>query len=148
MTENVLITRQRAAQACVDAWFGRALDFSAGDHCGALAAFALDQLGRRAEVLKGARFTTEKGALKWMKRKGFASILEAVDACGLERRPGLAFALPADLVALPSMDGDPFGASLGVLVSDFPRRAVAWGAGEPHAGIMEPGQALAVWRAV
>ncbi len=146
MTENVLITRQRAAQACLDAWFGRALDFSCGDHCGGLAAFALEQMGREAGVLKGARFTTEKGALKWLRRKGFASVLEAVDACGLERRPGLASALPADLAALPGKDGDRFGAVLGVVLA--PGRMLAWGEGDAGCSVIEPRRALAVWRVV
>ncbi len=146
MTEPVLVRRQRAAEACVNAYFGQGLDFANSVHCGAMAAFVLDQLGREATVLRGARFTSDKGAVRWLKRKGFRTVMDAVDACGLERLPSYGFAMAADLLALEAPAGDAFGASLAVCLG--PGQALAWGEGDQGASIVEPLRVLASWRAI
>lgn len=109
-----MLKRAAAAQACMERFAGKAYE-PGRRHCGKLAAHAMHKMGRKAPLLTGSRHTTEAGALKYIRRTGFASLLEMMDACGLERIAPAA-ALPGDIIALPS--GDAFGCSLAVALGD------------------------------
>lgn len=65
-----------------------------------MAAHVLRGLGYKPRLSRGGRYSTVRGALKALKRTGFASIEAALDDLGLERRPW-SYALPGDIVALP-----------------------------------------------
>lgn len=109
-----MLKRAAAAQACVDRFSGKPYH-PATRHCGKLAAHALYKMGRSAKLLNASRHTTEAGAIKYLKRTGFASLADLMDAMGLERIAPAA-ALPGDIIGLPS--GDAFGCSLAVALGD------------------------------
>lgn len=115
MTE--MIRRAKAAQACVALFADRPVDWKARRHCGRLAAQSMMRMGRSAKLLNACRATTTRGVLAYLKRKRFASLVELMDATGLERIAP-AMARPGDIVALPSQPGDGFGCSLTVALSD------------------------------
>lgn len=106
------LLRGRAAQACVDRFAGRPYAEGQRD-CVHLAAHALHQLGIGTPLLKGAKYSTPKGALRALKRTGFASLIEAVDAMGFARIAP-ASAWPGDLIA---MESDHPAGALGVALS-------------------------------
>lgn len=96
------MSKARAAQACVDRFAGKAYAPGKRD-CAILAAHLLHHLGRSVPPMKGARYSTEAGAFKALRRRGFGCLVEAVDSLGLERIAP-ARAVAGDLVALPSED--------------------------------------------
>lgn len=113
---NPMIRRAAATQACMDRFAGKAYAPGVRD-CAKLAAHAMHKMGRRVSLLKGQRYTTEAGAVRVLRRTGFASLIEAVDALGLSRIAPAA-ALPADLVAIACDDGGAFGCSLTVALDN------------------------------
>lgn len=102
-----LILRVEAAQATVDRFSGKPLVYGQDD-CARMAAFCLRQLGVSAPLLKGGAYKTELGAARALKRAGYATLSDAVDALGLPRIAP-ASCLPGDLMALPSDDPDRIG---------------------------------------
>lgn len=136
---HTMLKRAAAAQACMDRFAGK-LYHPATRHCGKLISHDLNKMGRSAKLLNASRHTNEIGALRYIKRTGFASLVELVDAMGLERIPPAA-ALPADIIALPS--GDAFGCSLSVALGD----GMVLGLLEGHAfQPLIPQQFVAAWR--
>ncbi len=122
---------------------GRPMDWKARRHCGRLAAQAMMRMGRNAKLLNACRATTLRGVLAYLKRNKFASLVELMDATGLERIAP-AMARPGDIVALPSEPGDGFGCSLTVSVSGG--RVLA---ANPLTGVFEtmtPHVFVAAWR--
>jgi hypothetical protein len=111
MTE--MIQRACAAQACMTAFAGQPLVWKTRRHCGRLAAHSLMRMGRNAKLLNACRATSPRGALAYLKRNAFGSLVDLMDATGLERIAP-AMARPGDIVALPSEPGDGFGCSLAV----------------------------------
>jgi hypothetical protein len=108
-TEAVI--RGQVCQAVVEAFAGKPLDYKDHD-CVRLAAFAVKAMGHRVKPLKGLRWTSRNGAMKALRRSGFADLVEAVDAMGFDRQaPAKAF--PGDLIALEAGDGA-FGPTLAV----------------------------------
>lgn len=88
--------------------------FAWGKHdCVRLAAHALRGLGYKPRLSRAGRYSTALGAMKALKRTGFACIEDALDDLGLARLPWT-YALPGDVVALPS--GQEMRA-LGVVIS-------------------------------
>ena len=134
-----MLKRAAATQACMTRFAGKPYD-PATRHCGKLAAHALAKMGRSAKLLNASRHTTEAGALRYLKRTGFASLVDLMDAMGLERIAPAA-ALPADIIALPS--GDAFGCSLAVALGE----GLVLGLVEGHAfQPLIPHQFVAAWR--
>ena len=134
-----MLKRAAAAQACIDRFAGR--PYHPGSrHCGKLAAHALAKMGRSARLLNASHHTTEAGALKYLKRTGFASLAELMDAMGLERIAPAA-ALPADIIGLPSNDA--FGCSLSVCLGDGLVLGLVEGA---RFQTLIPHQFVAAWR--
>lgn len=91
-----MVVRGQAAQACIDRFAGRVLNWRSVD-CGRIAGHNLRQLGIGTPLLKGARYASEAGALKHLRALGFKGLGEAVDALGLMRIPPAA-ATTADLI--------------------------------------------------
>lgn len=137
---NTLIKRQRAAQACVDAYLHRPLKFGTHD-CLRLAAFDCRKLGIAVPDLKGERYRTEAGALKALKARGYADLIEAVDAQGFARiAPAMTW--PADIVALPPAEGTPWGASLMIAVGNGRLLGLSNGVFQ----VIQPAQFVCAWR--
>lgn len=100
---TVLHRRVEAAQAALDAYLNRELQWGEAD-CARLAAHTLRHLGVATPLAKFGRYTTAAGAMRALKRRGFADLAEVMDSLGRVRIPPAA-ALPADIVALPAEDG-------------------------------------------
>ncbi|XBQ15795.1 MAG: hypothetical protein ABL308_12660 [Oceanicaulis sp.] len=114
--------RQRAVSACLKKFDERALSFGKAD-CVRLAALALRKQGVAIPLLKGVQYRTRVGAMKALAASGFSDLCAAVDALGLARIAP-ASAWPGDLIAMPTPDGDPFGASLMVVHTAGARRVI------------------------
>jgi hypothetical protein len=80
-----------------------------------MAAHLLHQYGVAVPVMKGLKYSTEAGAARALKRTGFADLIDAVDALGLERIAPAA-ARTGDLIGMPC-DG-PWGCALTVAVGN------------------------------
>lgn len=113
---TTMLKRAAATQACMDRFAYKPVEPGVRD-CGKLAAHALHKMGRSAKLLNASRHKTWRGALAYLKQTGFASLVELIDAMGLERIAPAA-ALPGDLIALPSEEGDGFGCSLAVALDN------------------------------
>lgn len=111
---NPMLRRQAAVQACMDRFDGLTIEPGVRD-CGKLAAHALHKQGRSAKLLNGSRHKTWAGATKYLRQNDFATLMDLIDAMGLERIPPAA-ALPGDLIAMPSDDA--FGCSLAVALDN------------------------------
>lgn len=109
-----LIRRQRAVEACVSRFVSKPLDFKARD-CVRLVRHDLHQMGRGTWLLKGVTWGTEAGAYRAMKKLGFQTLAEGMDAAGLPRIAP-AMALPADVFALEAEGG--FGCALAVFAGN------------------------------
>lgn len=134
--------RAAAVQACVDTYAGRPLDFRGGD-CVRLARFALHKQRAGVTFLKGVRWSSAPSALRQMRKLGFENLVDAMDATGLARIAPAA-AWPGDIIALPVGEGDPFGASLTVRISNG--NVLGFGEGGSACGVMRPRDFLAAWR--
>lgn len=140
MSKHPMIARAQVAQKCVDRFSERPYTIGTRD-CVALAALALKSAGHRVAVLKGARYRSEVGAARLMRRLGYRSLLDAIDALGLERISP-ASALPGDILALPSGDRCPFGCALAVSLGN--NAALAFFDGRAQAG--RPSAFVTAWR--
>lgn len=134
------LKRDAAVRACMARFDGKPYH-PAKRHCGKLAALAMHRMGRAATLLNASRHTTEAGAIKYIRRTGFASLTDLMDATGLERIAPAA-ALPGDIIALQSRDA--FGCSLAVALGDgmvlgLLEGAAGFGPFVPHAFV-------AAWR--
>jgi hypothetical protein len=104
----------RAAQSCIDRFAGKTYEPGKRD-CAIMAAHLLHQYGVAVPVMKGLKYSTEAGAARALKRTGFADLIDAVDALGLERIAPAA-ARTGDLIGMPC-DG-PWGCALTVAVGN------------------------------
>ena len=135
--------RSKAAQACIDRFGGRPFDMTKRRDCARLAGHLLHHLDVAVPPLKGARYSTPAGALRAMRRLGFASLVEAVDSLGLERIAP-ARAVTGDLVALEAGEGDPFGCVLTVSVGNG--RVFGFIDGKGQA--LQPHKFITAWRTI
>lgn len=133
------MSKAKAAQACIDRFAGKQYEPGKRD-CAVLALHVLHHAGRGVPFLRGHRWTSEKGAIRVLRRLGFADLLEAVDAAGLSRIPPAA-ALAGDLVALPCDDG-PWGCALTVAVGNGRVLGFADGIGR----VVQPKAYVTAWR--
>lgn len=113
MTRTIGERRAAAVEACKVRFVGKSYDLSANRDCIKLAGHAAHKLGRRISLLKGLHYTTEAGALKAMRKLGFASLVDAADATGLVRIAP-AMARPGDWIALRTDDANAFGCAMTV----------------------------------
>lgn len=98
-----LKARQAALEATVARFDGRPFAYGQTD-CVRLAYFHLRRMGHRPQLGKAGRYASLIGAVRALKRTGFASLPEALDGIGLPRIPPAA-ALVGDILALPG-DGE------------------------------------------
>ena len=120
--ENALLARQRAVSACLKRFEGAPLIWGKTD-CVRLCALALRKQGHAVPLLKGVRYSSEQTALRRFKEQKIESLCDAVDALGLVKIAP-AMALPGDLLALPTPEGDAFKASLMVVHTPAARRVI------------------------
>lgn len=116
--------RAAAAQATFDAFHGQTFEWGVRD-CVRLAAHVLKGLGYKPRLTRGGYYTNELGALRAMKRTGFADLAAAIDDMQLPRIPPAA-AAPGDLIGFRHPDNGPFGVGLGVVVRDSTRVLGFW----------------------
>jgi hypothetical protein len=134
----VTVSPAQAAQACIDRFSGKAYEPGKRD-CAVLAAHLLHQYGIAVPVMKGLKYSTETGAVRALKRTGFADLIEAVDALGLERIAPAA-AKTGDLVGMPC-EG-PWGCALTVAVGN----GRVFGFLDGMAQVQIPSAFTAAWR--
>jgi hypothetical protein len=104
----------RAAQSCIDRFAGKTYEPGKRD-CAILAAHLLHQRGIAVPAMKGRKYRTEAGAIRAMRAAGYHSLVEAIDALGLERIAPAA-ARTGDLIGMPC-EG-PWGCALTVAVGN------------------------------
>lgn len=136
----IMVRRVAAAQACIDRFVGKTYDCSKNRDCIKLAGHSMHKMGRRTGLTKGLRYSSEAGGLRVMRKLGFKTLIEAVDAAGLERIAP-AMALPGDIIALQTGDSA-FGCSLAVAVGNG--RVVGFVNG--FGAVLQPLQYLTAWR--
>lgn len=137
---NPMIRRQQAAQATIDRFQGRPLAYGRDD-CVRMTVFCLRKLGVKVSLLKAGAYRSEIGAARALKRTGFASLSEAVDAQGLPRIAP-AMALPGDIVALPAPDGQ-----VGLAVAVGNGRVLAfWEGAGGICTVVQPLEFACAWR--
>lgn len=141
--EDASSLRLKVAQGCMDRFDGKRFDPGLRRDCVRLAAHALHLAGVKVAPLKGVRYANLAGAVRALKRTGFATLVEAMDATGLTRIAPAA-AITGDILALPS--DDVFGAALTVAVGNG--RVLGWLAGDDAARPMQPNAYLAAWRLI
>ncbi|SFS42172.1 DUF6950 family protein [Brevundimonas viscosa] len=107
-----MIRRVEAVQATIDRFRDKPLKLGTDD-CVRMAAFALRKQGVRASLLKAGSYSSEAGARRVMKRLGYETLAEAVDALGLPRIAP-AMALPGDILTLPAADGSDLALAVAV----------------------------------
>lgn len=136
-----LLARQRAAQSCIDRFSGKPLRWGIAE-CAKLAAHSLHHMKIKVPFLKGAKYRSEAGAVKELRRLGFKGLIPAMDALGLQPIPP-AMALPADIVAFEA-DGRLWDCALAVAVGNGRVLGFAEGVG----AVVQPdwNMALAAWR--
>lgn len=91
--------RQKAFEATVTHFEGRPLVWGQTD-CARIVARHIRNMGRPTKLAKAGSYSSLVGAVRALKRSGFASLPEALDAMGFVRIPPAA-ALIADVLALP-----------------------------------------------
>lgn len=133
-----MIRRQQAVEACRVRFEGKAYEPGSRD-CAKLAAHAMHKQGRKVGLLKSVRYSSERGALKALRSMGFETLMDAVDALGLERIPP-ASAWPGDLVAVPGEGA--FGCALMVRADN----GRVFGFAEGVAGFWQPLEYVCAWR--
>lgn len=100
---NPLVRRAKATEATMSKFSGQAFAWGSID-CVKMGAFHLRQLGRKVRLAGVGQYKSAKAASSALKRKGFDSIIDAVDAQGLERIAPAATLL-GDIVAFPGEHG-------------------------------------------
>lgn len=134
-----LVARRSAAQATVDRFKGRVFSYGKDD-CVRLAAFVLRKRGHRPQLGKAGSYSSLLGAKRALKRAGYETLAEALDAMGLPRIPP-ASVLPGDIVMVPA---DAFDGGFGVAVGNG--RVIGWHEDLETADICHPLVFVAAWR--
>lgn len=107
--------RMAAIEACQERFLGKTYEPCKRD-CLKLVKHALHTVGRRVGLTKGVTYSTEAGAVKALRRLGFKTLIEAVDASDLVRIAP-AMALPGDVLALQSGE-EGFGCALALFLGN------------------------------
>lgn len=101
---NPMIARVAAVEATIARFKDKPLKLGTDD-CVRMAAFALRKQGVKASLLKAGSYSSEVGARRVMKRLGYETLRDPLDALGLPRIAP-AMALPGDILSLRSKEGD------------------------------------------
>ncbi|MDQ2764754.1 MAG: hypothetical protein M3Y22_15155 [Pseudomonadota bacterium] len=134
------IRRRQVATDAIARFRGVPLAFGTAD-CARLGTFVLYGMGHRSPLAQAMRYRTAGGAGRALRKRGFDTLLAAIDSIGLGRIPPAA-ALPADLIMLPGEDV--FGGSLTMAVGNG--RVLGYHEDMPGAEILQPAEYLAAWR--
>jgi len=143
-----MIRRAEACQLVVDRFHHQPLEWFDAD-CSRLVHELLLALGFKTPWAGVGRYTTEQGAAKALRRKGFETLAAAVDTLGFDRiAPAMAW--PADILAFNSHGSQLFDIGLGV---SLPRGHVLTMLDDERAGnapqfvvLDSPADALFGWR--
>lgn len=136
-----LVRRAEIAQATLDRFKDRAFAYGSAD-CVQMAAFHLRGMGHQVLLSKGGRYRTGVGAVRALKRAGFNSLSEAIDAFHFERIAPAA-ALVGDILALPHEEGAQLEA-LAVALGNG--RVLGWHPDAPGAAVLQPVMYEHAWR--
>lgn len=139
---NPMIRRQQAAQATIDRFQGKPLAYGRDD-CVRMAVFCLRKLGVKVSLLKAGSYRSELGAARALKRTGFATLAEAVDAQGLPRIAPAA-AVTGDILALPINDRD----EVALAIALGNGRALGFSAETGVCCVVQPHAYAAAWRSI
>ena len=134
-----MVARVAAAQATLDRFKDAPFALGKND-CARMVAFHLRKLGVAVKLAKAGSYSSALGGRRALKRLGFGSLAEAVDAHGLLRIPPAAAAV-GDLLELPAEDS--FGA-LGVALGNG--RVLAYHQDATGAVVVQPLEYVAAWR--
>ncbi|WP_419808392.1 DUF6950 family protein [Sphingomonas sp.] len=135
-----MLKRQKAAQAVLDRFKGKPMQYGKND-CARLAAMALRKMGHRSPMVKAGIYHSAVGALRAMKKLGFDDLAAAIDSVGLKRIAPAA-ALPGDLILIPGEGA--FGGALVMAVSNG--RVLGYHEDCAGAEVLQPVEYLAAWR--
>ena len=135
-----MIRRQQAAQSAVNRFRGQPFAYGKND-CARMAALVLRKMGHRSPLAKAGAYSSAFGAAKALKRLGYASVAEALDAIGLLRIAPAA-ALPADIVLIPG-EGE-LGGALAIAVGNG--RVLGYHEDCSGAEILQPVNLISAWR--
>ena len=138
-----LVLRATVAEAAVRQFSGKPIVYGQSD-CLRLSAWVLKRLGRKVSLAGIGRYTTELGALRALKRKGYDRLDQAIDAYGLLRIPP-AMILPCDLVGGQPDGDDARWVALGVSLGGG--RVLAFHGGVCRV-IQPTGPLLTAWRSI
>jgi hypothetical protein len=121
-----LITRQDAAQASIDKFFGRSFEWGKRD-CANLANHTLMNLGHRDYLANAKSYKTPLAARRAMKKAGVSDLGLFLDSIPLARIPAASM-LPADIIGLPgSWHGGEDADCLALGICIGPSRFLAFG---------------------
>ncbi|WP_236548012.1 DUF6950 family protein [Sphingomonas sp. AX6] len=109
--------------------------------CVRMAAYVLRKRGYRPQLGKAGTYTTLLGAKRALKRAGFNTIADALDALGLERIAPAA-ARPCDIIMVPG-EG-PLDGALHIAVGNG--RTLGYHEDIDGADILQPVEFIAAWR--
>lgn len=102
---------------------------------------AVRSMGGSTTLAKGAKYTTEAGALRELKKRGFNDLPSALDAAGLVRIAPAA-ALPADILGLRTAESS-FGIAVAIYAGNG--KAVTFAEGVGMTGKLQETPLMA-WR--
>lgn len=135
------LVRSEAAQACVDRFSGRPLSWGKVD-CAQIVLHDLRQLGVSTKAWKGLTYSTEIGAARALRARGFDGLGAAMDALGLERIAP-AMAVMGDVIGVET-EGDLWDCGLTVRVSPQFVLGLYDGAAQPMQ--LNLAHAITAWR--
>ena len=137
-----MVIRGEAAQACIDRFSGKPMKWGTVD-CAKIAAHNLRQLGIATSLMKGAVYTSEMGAAKALRARGFKGLSDAMDAIDRVFRIPPAMATTGDVIGL-ACDGELWDMALVVSVGN----GRVLGIKDGFCAVLQPDltQAVAAWR--
>ena len=127
-----MLKRAAATQACMDRFAFKPVEPGVRD-CGKMTAHDLHHMGRSAKLLNGWRGKSWASAVRYIKKKGFADLVEMMDAVLPASRIPPAAALPGDIIAMPTEEANGFGCSLAVALDNGRILGL-----NPATGLIEP----------
>lgn len=137
-----MVLRGKAAQACIDRFSGKVMKWGRVD-CARIAAHNLRHLGIATSLMKGAVYSSEMGAAKALRKRGFQGLGDAMDAIDRVFRIPPAMATTGDVIGL-SCEGELWDMALVVSVGN----GRVLGIVEGHCAVLQPDltHALVAWR--
>lgn len=136
------IIRGQAADACVDRFQDRALSWGKVD-CAQIVLHNLRKLGISTAAWKGLDYSSEIGAAKAMRARGFKGLCDAMDGLGEPFRIPPAMAAAGDVIGVRT-EGDLWDCGLVVRVS--PQHVLGLHDGFVRAMELDLAYAVAAWR--